>query len=873
MSEICSAVLSVFSPDGIAKAAIRAKNPDSKGRTGYYPVIACGKRFSAECRIKKGVKSPCKDCPENKGVDAVDLKKIASNMNGNPQRLGIYPLLPDGTSYFGAFDIDAHKPEDKPEDVLRAVLLVADENEIPVSVFRSGGGKGFHVYFFYKTPVKAGKTLVFLQEILTRSGVNIPVEIFPKQERLKDLGNLIALPFHGKSFRDGGSCWIDSITLEKVGDSVADNAENFIESIERVPESKIDEILTEWGVSISVTPGNYVFGKSSAQLDKLFDCKFFSFIRDNPDKQTYDQWRAMIQTLRYIPGGLSLIHKLSAGYPGYSAADTDAKIKDCDDLAPCSCKAIKLVFPQCKMDCGVKSPKGLLYENRATIPDVAAGIIDLPKAETSGCIPFPNELSGNYPFTDLGNAERLTSRHCDKLRYSFEAGEFLFWTGKIWTLARHGEAHTLGKETIRSIPEWNLEALKKSFATAGTDQEKTAIVKKIKKEEAAEKFAFNSEKSTRFNSMMNLAKSEKEMIISLDDFDKGKWLFNCSNGTLDLRNGDLKPHSREDYLTKLSPVNYDSGAQSPVWEKFLSEVFGGDDDLIAFMQRSVGYAMTGDTSQECFWIMYGTGGNGKGTFIKTVSAVLSEYAKTASFPLLCTPSSRQSDMALNQLAFLKGSRFVAASEGEENAVMSESNIKNAVAPDDGKIMARFKYQNLFSFEPEFKIWLASNYKPIIKGTDDGIWRRVMAIPFNQKFKGEKNDTSLKTKLSTELPGVLNWMLSGCLKYQETGLCPPDAVRLASEAYRNEMDWVSAFTGECCVISPVAKVPCADLYKKYLEWHDGRDFEKKTSFNKKIEERGFTRKRGSGNKMCFFGIGIVDEFENNTTVDDSEDFNP
>jgi len=505
----------------------------------------------------------------------------------------------------------------------------------------------------------------------------------------------------------------------------------------------------------------------------------------------------------------------------------------------------------------------------------------------------PKEPEKHFNFTDMGNGERLIDRHGNKIRYSFESGKWLYWTGKKWEYSNKGEINQYAKDTIRHIPKWNIKKLEKERGDLTTeslklqtdlyelkkDADETTqgqiaeleeqiksisirhkeINEEILLEEAKIKFSKKSEENARVNAMIALAKHEVGITVGLEEFDRDKWFFNCDNGTIDLRTGTLKTHNRLDLNSKISPVKYDVNAKCPLWDKFLCEVFNNDRELIEFMQRSVGYALTGDIREEVFWVMHGKGSNGKGTFLKTIMSILSDYGKTADFSACFTPVDKQNDNVLNHLATLKGSRFVSASESEDGKKLKENVIKNVTAPDT-EITARFKFQDPFTYMPEFKIFLATNYKPVIKGTDEGIWRRVMLIPFNQTFTGKRKDDSLKTKLQAELSGVLKWAVDGCLKWQKEGLNPPAVVIKATQQYREEMDWLSDFISECCEVNPIEKIEVSKLYDSYLAWQSGeRPNEKaegKRAFNKRLEDKGFVKKPGHSNAYTWFGITLI-----------------
>jgi putative DNA primase/helicase len=338
--------------------------------------------------------------------------------------------------------------------------------------------------------------------------------------------------------------------------------------------------------------------------------------------------------------------------------------------------------------------------------------------------------------------------------------------------------------------------------------------------------------------MLELAKSEAP--ISPDDLDADPWLFNTANGTIDLRTGILRGHRREDLITKLAPVEHNPAATAPAWEHFLQRVLPGE-DLRGFVQRATGYSATGNTSEQCMFINHGTGANGKSTFQETISAALGDYAMRTPTEMLLA---KRSDGVPNDIARLKGSRFVSASETEEGRRLAESRIKDLTGQDT--ITARFMRAEWFDFEPVHKLWLSTNHKPEIRGTDQAIWRRIRLVPWTVVIPPAEQDKKLPEKLRAELPGVLAWIVQGCLEWRRKGLQAPEEVRRATVEYRAEMDVVGAFLAECCAIAPERDVSAADLYKAYGEWckDTGETQVKQRRFGGQLTERGdFERYRG------------------------------
>jgi putative DNA primase/helicase len=425
-----------------------------------------------------------------------------------------------------------------------------------------------------------------------------------------------------------------------------------------------------------------------------------------------------------------------------------------------------------------------------------------------------------YNLTDLGNAERFVRDHGEDVRYCYPWRKWLVWTGTRWERDDTGKVYKLAKETVRAIYR---------EASDAEDEDRR---------KALAKHATQSEAEPKIRAMLELAKSEAP--ISPDTLDADPWLFNTTNGTIDLRTGALREHRREDLITKLAPVEYAPTATAPTWEAFLERVLPGE-DLRTFVQRAAGYSATGDTSEQCMFINHGTGANGKSTFQETISAALGDYAMRTPTEMLLA---KRSDGVPNDVARLKGSRFVSASETEEGRRLAESRIKDLTGQDT--ITARFMRAEWFDFEPVHKLWLSTNHKPEIRGTDAAIWRRIRLVPWTVSIPPAEQDRKHPEKLRAELPGVLAWIVQGCLEWRHKGLQAPEEVRRATVEYRAEMDVVGAFLAECCVLGSDQDVSAADLYKAYGEWckDTGEAQVKQRRFGGQLTERGvFERYRG------------------------------
>ena len=436
--------------------------------------------------------------------------------------------------------------------------------------------------------------------------------------------------------------------------------------------------------------------------------------------------------------------------------------------------------------------------------------------------------------TDLGNAMRLVALHGEDLRYCYTWGKWLVWDGKRWVIDDVGQVEFLAKDTVRNI-----------YAEAARETSES------RRREIA-KWALSSESRQRFSAMVALAQSEPGIPIKHDEPNRNRWLINCLNGTLDLRTGELKPHDRADLITKIAPVEYRMGAPCPNWLSFLNMIFEGNQDLIAFVQRAVGYSLTGITDERCMFILWGKGKNGKSTFLETIGRMMGDYAeKTTAETLLTT---RQTNIP-NDIARLQGARFVRASESEHGRYLAEARIKEMTGQD--MIAARFLFSEWFSFIPEFKIWLGTNHKPVIRGTDEAIWDRIKLIPFTVRIDNPKPRREIDAMFSEELAGIFSWAVEGCMEWQDHGLGVTEEVRKATAEYRYEMDNIGRFIEECCEVGEYFRTPSSELYEAYKAWAEdvGVEVLSSQSFGRRLTELGFEAQRNTTGQKKWMRQGI------------------
>lgn len=435
--------------------------------------------------------------------------------------------------------------------------------------------------------------------------------------------------------------------------------------------------------------------------------------------------------------------------------------------------------------------------------------------------------------TDVANAARFAREHGADVRWTPERG-WLVWDGRRWRPDEIGQIVALAKQTARRI--FN------ELVAAGSSQREAALFK----------WARQSQSADRIRAMLYLAQSD--LAVRFTEFDADPLVLNVANGTLDLRTGELRPHRREDRLSKIADVEFDPDADFKAWDKFLYRVMNNRIDLIAYLQRAAGYSLTASTAGQCLFFCYGHGANGKTVFLETMHRLLGEYAQNASADLVMM---RQKGGIPNDVARLAGARLVTINETADGQRLHEPLVKDMTGGDT--MTARFLHREFFDFRPSHKLWIRGNHKPQIRGTDDGIWRRIHLIPFTVQIPEAERIPldELMAILQNEAPGILAWAMRGCLEWQRVHLKPPGAVKEAVRGYREEMDVFGQFMSDCCVLSEGAQSPAKLLYSAYREWceHAGHEPQSQTRFGLALAERGFTKDRDTPGRIVYQGIGV------------------
>jgi putative DNA primase/helicase len=447
------------------------------------------------------------------------------------------------------------------------------------------------------------------------------------------------------------------------------------------------------------------------------------------------------------------------------------------------------------------------------------------------------EKAESINLTDMGNARRMARLFGDRVRYCKQF-DWLIYDGKRWVVDHSYQVQGFAKATVRHM------------------YEEAARIPDEDSRKALAAFAMKCESASRIAAMIQLLPSEPQVSIGYDVFDQDRMSLNLANGTLDLRTGQLRPHSKDDFITKLAPVNYDSKATCERWERFVSEIMGGDSEMVGFLQRLLGYSLTGETKEQVWVFLWGKGENGKGTLLEAISHVLGDYAANTPPETFLESSG---NAIRNDLARLRGARLITASE-PPNRKFDPAVLKTFTGQDP--ITARFLHREFFEFQPEGKLFFSANHRPAVRDTSHGFWRRVLLIPLTQLFTGEKKDARLRESLKRESPGILNWLVQGCLEWQETGLRPPAKVIDAVADYRSETDVLAEFLENHCFIERSESVSVKDMYASYLGYCDEKGIRKGLSrqkFNEDLLGRpGITKDKDgpTHNRVwTWFGIGL------------------
>lgn len=437
-------------------------------------------------------------------------------------------------------------------------------------------------------------------------------------------------------------------------------------------------------------------------------------------------------------------------------------------------------------------------------------------------------------YDDTGNADRFIDRYGNLYKYSYIANKFYIYDGMKWKIDDKG--------SIRKLIDEMIESIKDEKIIHGDD---------VTEEEAREFFQKYYKKTRGTQAKKNIMNElMHRRPATPDDFDRDDMLINVANGYIDLTSRELYKHDINKMFSQITNTDYTEKMQPAVWLDFLNDIFAGDQEVIRYIQKALGYSLTGSTREQIMFILFGKGRNGKSIFVEVISEILGDYSNNMQAKSLMV---KKNDNVNTDIARLSKARFVTSSEPNEGFRFDEGLIKQLTGGD--KVTARFLYAEEFEYTPKFKIWVSTNHKPIIRGTDDGIWRRLVLIPFDVQIPEEKVDKDLKYKLLREAPAILNWMAEGAYMWMQEGLAMPEKLKEASKAYRNEMDVIEQFIEDECKRVDDAKVKANELYELYKRWANDNGAYKMSNkdFGQKMKEKFKYKRLKTG--MYYFGIEI------------------
>jgi P4 family phage/plasmid primase-like protien len=468
-----------------------------------------------------------------------------------------------------------------------------------------------------------------------------------------------------------------------------------------------------------------------------------------------------------------------------------------------------------------------------------------------------------YNLTDLGNAERLRDMFNGEIKYCYKFGKWYVWNSQYWEMDEGALIPGLSKRTVRQML---VEA---------------ADIDDLRERRKLTTHSLNSESNSRINAMISLAQSE--VPIKEEQLNTHKYKINVKNGTLDLKTCQLLPYNKEDYITKMANVEYNKDATCPLFVEFLNLIFNGNQNIIKFIQKALGISLTGDCGEQVIFILWGQGNNGKTTLMSLINKlmVMGHYADN--IPAESLMVNKYKDDKHNDLAKLPGIRFLTVSEGEEEGRLNESLIKQMTGGDP--ITCRFLFHELFTYIPEFKIWYYTNHKPDINGIDEGIWRRILMIPFTvnvvDKLKklGKPRIPNYENFLyEREAEGIFNWIVQGWTAYKNEGLNPPAEVLAAIDDYKKSMDPLQKWIDEECIAyepgNDNIRESFSNIYNTYNHWAglNGETTFKAKALAKRLDDKGLRTIKGSHNVKFRIGILInpellvTDSYSKSTKLD-------
>ena len=728
----------------------------------------------------------------------------------------------------------AHKAQDLPPTEEDARGLIDTAGLEPSVIVRSGFG--LQPYWLFRAPwkIESDEERQRLKSLSTRFQSSLRLRANVRgwtMDSTADLCRVLRVPGTFNHKVDGD---IRMVTAEYADRSY--NLDDFEDLLAGMDDA--GEVKPETPVPVNLPP---------AKLPPILDgCAWMRHCRQDGAALAEPEWYRMLTVVARCEESERWAHELSQTYPKYSRQETQRKLKQASShkVAPVTCAYVQSDLSGEKhcADClfrgNVNSPIAIgRIEGVEGVPEPELPPGDDPPAQEP---PKPAEAAATKieKFTDLGNAKRFVARYRGNIQYCNAWSRWLLWDKMRWAEDGKIEIVARAADLIRSL---------------------YSVAKQIKDEDERKAFLthlIKSESHRSLHAMVTLAKSERSVARDPDDFDSDPWLCTVKNGTLDLRTGQLRSHDQKDMITKLGPVAYDPAARCPNWLAFLDMIMLGRKSLVEFLKRALGSSLTGITSDKAMFILYGPkGDNGKSTMVEVFEMLLGNYAMRT--PVETFLKKREGAIP-NDIARLRGARFVWAAENDRGVRLAESLIKEMTGGD--RMAARFLHGEFFEFMPTFKIWFATNHKPTIRG-DAAIWRRLKLVPFDYTIPKDRQIMrhEVMAMFKSELPGILNWAVEGCLEWQRDGLGVPDEVIKATREYETEQDTFSMFLEEKCVRAPNARVLSLALYREYKVWAEehGETPATHKTFASLMSERSFDKTKTKLGAL-YSGVGLHTE---------------
>lgn len=754
-------------------------------------------------------------CVKKPGVAPARIKqsltpeKIAAHCNGGPT-YGVYPMQAgSSTTLLALLDLDSHKGETPWPDMRAAALAVMQALEArglrPIP-FRSSGGHGIHIFSLFEQPQDAYSVRATMRAALEEAGYRDgtagvaagEIEVFPKQDSVAadGFGNMFVMPLAGASVP------LDPFELDDMPKEFAIDMDWPLSAAVPVTQKPVRELAAAAAVT-GITQA------LRSALDMIPN--------SGTSELEYDDWRNILFAIHHETGGssdgLSLAHDFSSRSSKYDAAKTerDWGYAGRSQATPITGRSLlKMAREHGWTDVSDDEFEVLVAEKAA-------------KGSTN-----PKTEKQYRARTEFGNAERMLDRYGAGLMYVPEIEAWFKWTGVYWQRAVQVELENMAKETIRALPD--------EINDLTTDEERLEFFK----------FCAACQKASMVSNMIRLAASDPRVMVPVLELDRHTHLLGVANGAVDLRTGALLAPNKEHRITVVSPVEYDERASADLFEQTVGDVFFGEEDQIEFFQRLCGYALLGKPKEDVLVIPYGSGSNGKSTVLGAIRDALGQHAKSASADTFLSSGqgSASAGAPREDVLRLRGARFVYVGEPDEGSELREGLIKSMTGGDP--IPARGVHgKTTIEVVPSWVAFMPTNHRPIVKGDDHAIWRRLMPVPFTRNFDKDehvKKDTDRAERLVRELPGVLAWCVRGALAYQRLGLKPTKAVAAARDSYKADMDLLADWIDERCKLDHNAVSSSESLWQSWRSFAESRGelrfIASSRTLARKLSSRGF-----------------------------------